>query len=41
MKVLSQEVENVLKAKDIFGRRIAKRFVRFEHGFCLLFFSGI
>ena len=40
MKVLSEEVENVLKTKDIFGRRLAKRFVRFEHGFCLLLFSS-
>ena len=41
MKILSQEIENVLKAKDIFRRRLAKRFVGFEHGFCLLLFSGI
>jgi hypothetical protein len=41
MKVLSQEIENILKAKDIFGRRFAKRFMRLEHRFCLLPFSGI
>ena len=41
MKVLSEEIENVLKTKDIFGRRLAKRFVRFEHRFCLLPLSGI
>jgi hypothetical protein len=41
MKILSQEIENVLKAKDIFRRRLAKRFVRFDHGLCLLLFSGI
>src|SRR5262245_63529091 len=41
MKVLSQEIENVLKTKDIFGRRFAKRFVRLEHCFCLLPLSGI
>jgi hypothetical protein len=41
MKVLSQEVENVLEAKEIFGRRLAKRFVRLEHRFCLLPLSGI
>ena len=41
MKILSEEIENVLKAKDIFGSRLAKSFVRFEHGFCLLLFSGI
>ena len=41
MKVLSQEIENILEAKDIFGRRFAKRFVRLEHRFCLLPLSGI
>jgi len=41
MKILSQEIENVLKAKDIFGRSLAKRFVRFDHGLRLLLFSRI
>jgi hypothetical protein len=41
MKILSEEIENVLKAKDIFGSRLAKRFVRFDHGLRLLLFAGI
>jgi len=41
MKVLSQKIENVLKAKDIFRRGLAKRFVCFQHRFCLIHFSGI
>jgi hypothetical protein len=36
MKVLSQEIENVLKAKHIFWRSLAKCLMRFEHGFYLL-----
>jgi len=41
MKILSQEIENVLKAKDIFGRCLAKRFMRLKHGLCLRLFAGI
>jgi len=36
MKVLSQEIENVLKAKHILRRSLAKCLMRFEHGFYLL-----
>jgi hypothetical protein len=39
MKVLSEEIENVLKAKEIFWRGLAKRFVGLDHRFCLLSFS--
>jgi hypothetical protein len=40
-KVLSEEIEDVFKAKNVFGRRFAKRFVRFEHRLGLLSLSGI
>src|SRR5215813_1757836 len=36
MKVLSQEIENVLKAKYIFRRSLAKCLMRFQHRFYLL-----
>jgi hypothetical protein len=35
MKFLSQEIENVFKAKNIFRRGLAKSFMRIQHCLCL------